>query len=417
MKNGATTHPKIMDLAEMVMGRLKERGADLLYCTSQALAAGMCERLWHYASQYVQAGDIGKLSRGRIADAIGWAPDDADWIVEALKKVRLLDQPGDHSTLRIHDWYDHAQDSVHLYLWRERKRFADGRPPKLYPLPEKERPLAAEFYGIEYGPKRGRAQAQGEQDSQPSVPSEQPRGDEPRSEHASEGAGDSDQGGNANLPKADPEPRLGRNGFLPRQSPENVPRLASPRHASPPPAVADRPVEHPGGPPPPDARGPEPGGGGGPSAPRGEDPETAERERAYRALVAVPWPRMSPRKARGLVDAHPPGIVLAAVREAREANDRGEKPPIGAGLIADWIVSGDTAARQVERDKVAARQLARDWWNRGASPEDQARALESFRSKHPDSARLPEASIVGSAQFLEFIATAVQRMRAARRSA
>jgi hypothetical protein len=134
VKQGATNHPKMSELAELIMVRLSEGslgGAGLPFDTCHSLAVGLCEKLWHYASQYAPAGDIGKLAPSRIAAAIGWDQKDAAFIIEALVKVRLCDRPGDHSTLVVHDWSAHATRQVHGALARARALFCDGRKPNL----------------------------------------------------------------------------------------------------------------------------------------------------------------------------------------------------------------------------------------------------------------------------------------------
>jgi hypothetical protein len=168
MKQGATTHPKIVSLAELILARLSGdslSGASLSFAMCRSLAVGVCEQLWHYASEYVPAGDIGKLAPARIADAVGWDQKDADFIIEAMVKVRLCDRPGDHSTLVIHDWSAHAQEHVHRALARARALFCDGTRPSLRSMNSDERDaITAAYDAMEVKKPRSRGQKRGKPD-------------------------------------------------------------------------------------------------------------------------------------------------------------------------------------------------------------------------------------------------------------
>jgi hypothetical protein len=101
-------------------------------------ARGICESLWHLAEREAPQGDLGKLSDDDIAIGIDWeAPSDT--LIAALKQAELLDESVEHRYI-VHDWSQHANDSVHAKLARAGMLFADGKPPNLSRLPTKERP-------------------------------------------------------------------------------------------------------------------------------------------------------------------------------------------------------------------------------------------------------------------------------------
>lgn len=165
MKQGATTHPKIIGLAELILARLSGdslSGASLSFAMCRSLAVGVCEQLWHYASEYAPAGDIGKLAPARIADAVGWDTKDAHFIIDAMVQVRLCDRPGAHSTLVIHDWSAHAQEHVHRALARARALFCDGTRPSLRSMNSDERDqITAAYDAMTVKKPRSRGQKRG----------------------------------------------------------------------------------------------------------------------------------------------------------------------------------------------------------------------------------------------------------------
>lgn len=103
MKRGCIEHPKVFDLCE----RLRIR---------RPMAVGYLEMLWHFTAKYAPQGDIGKYSDTRIEAALDWSGRPGK-LVEALTAARWLDR---HSECRlvIHDWHEHADDSVRKRLSR-----------------------------------------------------------------------------------------------------------------------------------------------------------------------------------------------------------------------------------------------------------------------------------------------------------
>lgn len=97
MKRGTPDHPKARALA----ARLKLRRWEVV---------GLLESLWHFASGYARRGDVGRHTDDEIASHLEWGGD-ARELVEALVATRWLDRCACHR-LRIHDWPDHADQTV-----------------------------------------------------------------------------------------------------------------------------------------------------------------------------------------------------------------------------------------------------------------------------------------------------------------
>lgn len=97
MKRGTPQHPKTLDLAAKLG---IERWA----------AVGILESLWHFAANYAKAGDIGRHSDAAIAAGIGWLGD-SQQLASALLATGWLDACKCHR-LRVHDWPDHADQTV-----------------------------------------------------------------------------------------------------------------------------------------------------------------------------------------------------------------------------------------------------------------------------------------------------------------
>jgi hypothetical protein len=131
MKRGTCNHPKAKDLARRLnIGRPQ--------------AIGTLAMLWSWASEFTPAGDIGRYSDDMIADEVCWGGT-ASELVRALLDAGWI-EPDAEFRLRIHDWPDHCEDTIHARLARAHQRFADGSVPKLTKLGEKERKEAEEFY-------------------------------------------------------------------------------------------------------------------------------------------------------------------------------------------------------------------------------------------------------------------------------
>lgn len=108
MKRGTPNHPKVDELA----ARLK---------LSRYAAVGLLEMLWHAAAQYAHAGDIGRFTDDAIAKMLCY--DGASIkLVSALVATNWLDRCACHR-LRIHDWPDHADQTVERVLAKRGEAF------------------------------------------------------------------------------------------------------------------------------------------------------------------------------------------------------------------------------------------------------------------------------------------------------
>jgi hypothetical protein len=107
MKRGTPEHPKVFDLCER------------LRC-DRPTAVGYLELLWHFTAKYAPQGDIGRYSDRRIEAALDWVP--GRWkrdghLIGALQEAHWIDAHPVHR-LVVHDWQDHAEESVRKKLAR-----------------------------------------------------------------------------------------------------------------------------------------------------------------------------------------------------------------------------------------------------------------------------------------------------------
>lgn len=129
MKSNTADHPKTLAL----MGALG---------VPKYAACGLLELLWHqFTVKYAPQGDVGRWTDAQIAAGVSWDGDPAA-LVPALVKAGFLDESAEHRLL-VHDWPDHAEDSVHKVLARGCRRFASGAVPKLTGLSDAEKARAA----------------------------------------------------------------------------------------------------------------------------------------------------------------------------------------------------------------------------------------------------------------------------------
>lgn len=108
------------------------------------MAMGLMEAIWHLTDREAPRGDIGRLSDEDIALSIGYSKDEAE-LINALVSAGWIDRDEKHR-LVVHDWHEHAQDSVHMRLARARQHFFNGQAPNLSRLPKDERTAAELFY-------------------------------------------------------------------------------------------------------------------------------------------------------------------------------------------------------------------------------------------------------------------------------
>ena len=124
MKRGTPRHPKTRALARAL-------GVPLSH------AVGILEMLWHFTSEYVPRGDIGRYADIDIAEEVAWSEDPGK-LIEALVECGWLDRDDEHR-LVVHDWAEHADDAVHMRLARAGELFVTGERPKLGRLTREER--------------------------------------------------------------------------------------------------------------------------------------------------------------------------------------------------------------------------------------------------------------------------------------
>lgn len=117
-------HPKVYDLCD----RLKVR---------RPAAIGYLEMLWHFTARFAPQGDIGRYSDTRIEAALDWSGRPGK-LVEALANARWLDRHPKWRLL-IHDWHDHADDSVRKRLARASLPFLSLRDEVTGQAPDSDR--------------------------------------------------------------------------------------------------------------------------------------------------------------------------------------------------------------------------------------------------------------------------------------
>ena len=131
MKREAVSHTKMGRL----MRHLKLR---------RFQAVGLCEMLWHTAAREAPEGDIGKLTDEDIAIALDWNREPGD-LIGGFTHAGLIDEHTVHRLI-IHDWAEHAEDSVHSKIARSKRFFCDGKAPKITGLRKADAEAAATFY-------------------------------------------------------------------------------------------------------------------------------------------------------------------------------------------------------------------------------------------------------------------------------
>lgn len=108
MKRGTPRHPKVDELA-------------LRLDSPRYVAVGLLEMLWHFTAEFCHAGDVGRFSDDAIAKALCW--DGASTVlVSCLVDAGWLDRCACHR-LRVHDWPDHADQTVQRVLHKRNQRF------------------------------------------------------------------------------------------------------------------------------------------------------------------------------------------------------------------------------------------------------------------------------------------------------
>jgi hypothetical protein len=129
VKRGGPEHPKTKRLAK---------------CLQQppCVAVGVLELLFHATAKYARTGNIGRWTNAEIAEGCGW-DGDPDQLVNALIECGWLDLHPEHR-LVVHDWHDHADQSVIKTIRRNGEEFVSDSIPSMsgnvYPCLEKKSP-------------------------------------------------------------------------------------------------------------------------------------------------------------------------------------------------------------------------------------------------------------------------------------
>jgi hypothetical protein len=108
MKRGTPRHPKTVALAALLK-------------TQRHSAIGILELLWHFTAEFAHEGDIGRYPDSAIASALDWSGD-STVLIQSLVDSGWLDRCPCHR-LRVHDWPDHADQTVERVLKRKNKGF------------------------------------------------------------------------------------------------------------------------------------------------------------------------------------------------------------------------------------------------------------------------------------------------------
>ncbi|MBV6340973.1 hypothetical protein [Candidatus Magnetobacterium casense] len=109
MKRGTPRHPKVACLAS-TLG------------ITQYAAVGLLEMLWHFTAEFARDGGIGKYSDDVIKAALSY-DGDSTTLINALASCGWIDRCDCHR-LRIHDWKEHADQTVQKVLAKHNQTFA-----------------------------------------------------------------------------------------------------------------------------------------------------------------------------------------------------------------------------------------------------------------------------------------------------
>ncbi len=136
-KRGLLTHPKTSRLARLLG-------------TIPGVIVGLQETLWHFTGEFRRDGALTYLDIEDALDKGGWLSmfTTDQYIAAATNKERecvWLDVLPD-GKFYIHGWHEHADDSVHRWLARAGKRFANGSIPNFTKLTAAEREAVKEMY-------------------------------------------------------------------------------------------------------------------------------------------------------------------------------------------------------------------------------------------------------------------------------
>lgn len=87
-------------------------------------ALGLLEAFWHWVGRYRPTGQLSAEDMLDAADEVGFR--DAEQLAVLLVSTGWLDQIDDDSYY-VHDWHDHADDTVKKTLAKRKEQFANGQ--------------------------------------------------------------------------------------------------------------------------------------------------------------------------------------------------------------------------------------------------------------------------------------------------
>lgn len=118
MKRAATDHPKMAELADAIAAEYKHHSK-----FAMLIAVGVLEKLWHFTAKFAPRGDIGRRTNQQIGRWVDWPKGDEDNLIRLLLATNWL-QSDPNCRLIVHDWAEHADDSVKKLLKRQGLSFA-----------------------------------------------------------------------------------------------------------------------------------------------------------------------------------------------------------------------------------------------------------------------------------------------------
>jgi hypothetical protein len=129
-KRGIASHPKTLDLAERL---------GIMDC----YAVGILETFWQWVANYHPDGDLTGTKMSIFGRGISYRGN-AKKVWDALVAAGFIDHC--EGKFFVHDWSEHADDSIQLRLARSRSFFADGTMPKLHRISKEERTQIQQDY-------------------------------------------------------------------------------------------------------------------------------------------------------------------------------------------------------------------------------------------------------------------------------
>lgn len=102
MKRSAPDSPKFSDILRELQIKKYE-------------GIGILESLWHLTAKQAPQGNIGRWSDRQIASALDWDKTTPEELIDALVVTKWLERSEEHRLI-VHDWHDHADDSIRKML-------------------------------------------------------------------------------------------------------------------------------------------------------------------------------------------------------------------------------------------------------------------------------------------------------------